>query len=171
MLQDEGVSHFEEPCPYWEMEQTAEVAAALDIDVTGGEQDCHLQDWRRMIEMRAVDILQPDVCYVGGISRARRVARMGEAAGLPITPHAANLSMVTVFTMHLLGALPNAGKYLEFSIEGADYYPWQAGLFRNPPFDVRDGRVEIPDEPGWGVEIAPEWLARAAYAVSEAEGG
>jgi len=37
MLEDEGVQHFEEPCPYWEQEWTAEVAAALDLDVTGGE--------------------------------------------------------------------------------------------------------------------------------------
>ena len=45
MLQDEGVRHFEEPCPYWEQEWTAEVAAALDLDVTGGEQDCLLTTW------------------------------------------------------------------------------------------------------------------------------
>ena len=94
-----------------------------------------------MIEMRAVDIVQPDVCYVGGITRALRVARMAEAAGLPCTPHAANMSMVTVFTMHLLAAIPNAGKYLEFSIEGPDYYPWQEGLFRRAPYAVVDGKV------------------------------
>ena len=69
--------------------------------------------------MHAVDIVQPDVCYMGGIVRTLRVARMAAAAGLPCTPHSANLSMVTLFTMHLLGAIPNAGKYLEFSIEGA----------------------------------------------------
>ena len=56
---------------------------------------------------------------------------MAEAVGMKVTPHAANLGLVTLFTMHLLAALPNAGKYLEFSIEGADYYPWQDGLFRN----------------------------------------
>jgi hypothetical protein len=50
MLQDEGVRHFEEPCPYWEQEWTTEVTAALDLDVTGGEQDCLLTTWRRMLE-------------------------------------------------------------------------------------------------------------------------
>ena len=57
----------EEPCPYWELEWTKEVTDALDIDVTGGEQDCDLSTWRRMIEMRAVDVLQPDICYLGGV--------------------------------------------------------------------------------------------------------
>ena len=47
-----------------------------------------------------------------------------------------------------VGALPNAGKYLEFSIEGPDYYPWQEGLFVEDPYAVRDGRVTIPSAPG-----------------------
>ena len=123
LLEANGISHYEEPCPYWELEQTREVAEALDIDVTGGEQDCMIATWRQMIAMRAVDVVQPDVCYLGGLCRTLRVARMAEEAGIPCTPHSANLSMVTLFTMHLLGAIGNAGKYLEFSIEGPDYYP------------------------------------------------
>lgn len=166
MLEDHGVVHFEEPCPYWELEQTKAVRDALDIDVTGGEQDCFMPVWKQMIGMRAVDIVQPDVCYIGGIVRTLRVARMAADAGLPCTPHSANLGMVTLFTMHLLGALENAGAYLEFSIEEADYYPWQYGLYRNDPYRVVDGHVTIPAEPGWGIEIAPEWLARATHQVS-----
>jgi len=68
--------------------------------------------------------------------------------------------------MHLLGALPNAGKYLELSIEGPDYYPWQEGLFVEDPYVVREGRVTIPSAPGWGVEISPEWLKSATYQSS-----
>jgi len=168
LLEDSRVEHFEEPCPYWELEQTREVAEALDVAVTGGEQDCDLVTWRRMVHMRTVDVIQPDVCYLGGIERTLQVARMGEEAGLPCTPHCANLSLVTLFTMHLLGAIGNAGKYLEFSIEGADYYPWQYGLFRNDPYAIVDGHASVPAEPGWGVEIEPEWLARATYQASEA---
>ena len=167
MLEDHGFCHFEEPCPYWELEQTREVTEALEIDVSGGEQDCSLATWRRMIEMRAVDIVQPDVCYLGGISRTLRVCRMAEAAGLAVVPHCANLSMVTLFTMHLLRAIPNAGKYLEFSIEGPDYYPWQEGLFVRSPFEIADGKATVTDAPGWGVEISPDWLANAEYRVSE----
>jgi L-alanine-DL-glutamate epimerase-like enolase superfamily enzyme len=169
MLEQHGVSHYEEPCPYWEIEQTKQVADALSIDVTGGEQDALIPLWRHIIDSRAVDIVQPDVCYVGGIARALQVADMAAQAGLPCTPHSANLSMVTLFTMHLLGAIPNAGKYLEFSIEGADYYPWQDGLFRNWPYAVQDGKVTIPDEPGWGVEIEPSWLEKSSYRISQVD--
>ncbi len=169
LLEGEGISHFEEPCPYWEFDQTRQVREALTIDVTGGEQDCEFTVWQAMIDNKAVDILQPDVMYMGGLSRTLHVAKMGEKAGLPITPHAANLSLVTMCTMHLLGAIPNAGKYLEFSIEGEDYYPWQDGLFLGHPYAIDDGKVTIPDAPGWGVEINPVWLENASYKASSGE--
>jgi L-alanine-DL-glutamate epimerase-like enolase superfamily enzyme len=104
--------------------------------------------------------------YVGGFSRALDVARLAANAGLPCTPHSANLSLVTICTMHLLKALPNAGPYLEFSIEGPDYYPWQRDLFLGDPFAVEDGCVSVPDAPGWGVDINPAWLDRAQYTKS-----
>jgi len=163
LLEANGIGHYEEPCPYWKLEETRAVTEALDLDVTGGEQDWDLATWARMIEMRAVDIVQPDVMYMGGIARTLRVAEMAAAAGLPCTPHSANLSLVTVCTMHLLGAIPNAGKYLEFCIEGRDYYPWQEGLFVENPFRIEAGHVSIPDAPGWGVVVSPAWLAVAAY--------
>ena len=166
LLQAEGISHFEEPCKYWELSETKEVTDALEIDVTGGEQDWDLSTWQRMIDMRAVDVLQPDVMYMGGIWRTLKVVDMAKKAGLPITPHSANLSLVTICTMHLLGAIDNPGKYLEFSIEQEDYYPWQVGLFLGDPFKVEGGKVIIPSEPGWGVTINPEWLAKATRQVS-----
>lgn len=164
ILEDHAFGHFEEPCPYPNLESTAEVAEKLTIPVSGGEQDCDLVQFKRMIRLKAVDIVQPDICYVGGLSRALEVARMAEEAGIPCTPHAANRSMVTLFTLHLQGAIPNAGPYMEFSIEEA---PWAEGLFVTDPFEVVDGHVAIPSGPGWGVDVNPDWLARADRTVSE----
>lgn len=163
MLQDHGISHYEEPVPYWELDQTQEVTQALDIDITGGEQDWDMGHWKRMIALHAVDVLQPDVMYMGGMARTLELARLGHAAGMPCTPHAANLSLVTMCTMHLLTAIPNAGKYLEFSIEGDDYYPWQRDLFLGNPFAISDGHATVTDAPGWGLEVNPAWLDRATY--------
>jgi L-alanine-DL-glutamate epimerase-like enolase superfamily enzyme len=169
MLEDNGVGHYEEPVPYWDLEATTEVTDALRIDVTGGEQDWDPATWKRMIQMRAVDVVQPDVMYMGGIANTLKVAAMAAAADLPCTPHAANLSLVTICTMHLLAAIPNAGKYLELSIEGDDYYPWQRDLFVGRPFEVSAGHVTVPDTPGWGVEISPAWLDRATYTEAALE--
>lgn len=163
LLEENGVCHFEEPCPYWELEWTAKVTAAIKVPVAGGEQDNNLAQWRRMIRMRAVDIVQPDICYIGGLTRALRVAKMAAKANMPCVPHSANLSMVTVFTLHMLGAIANAGPYVEFSIEPAN---WTKGLYE-PELKIRDGKVAIPAGPGWGVTISPKWLAKAKRQVSE----
>lgn len=163
LLQEHNIGHFEEPCPYWELEWTAEVTRALDMPVAGGEQDYDLKQWERMIGMRAVDIVQPDICYIGGLTRALKVAALAQEAGLPCVPHSANLSLVTVFTLHMMGAIANAGPHIEFSIEPTR---WTDGLF-TPALDVVDGNVQIPEGPGWGVAINPEWLERAEYLKSE----
>jgi L-alanine-DL-glutamate epimerase-like enolase superfamily enzyme len=166
LLEAEGVTHFEEPCPYWQFDETKRVTEALAIDVTGGEQDWDMATWQRMIDEHVVDIVQPDIMYMGGLWRTLQVADAAARAGMPCTPHCANLSLVTVATMHMLAAIPNAGQYLELSIEGPDYYPWQEGLFGGDPFAVKDGHVAVSDQPGWGVEIEPEWLSRSAYLAS-----
>ncbi|MCP4358840.1 MAG: mandelate racemase/muconate lactonizing enzyme family protein, partial [Chloroflexi bacterium] len=146
MLDDHGIVHFEEPCPYWDYEWTAEVTRSLqplNISVAGGEQDCSLSNWRRIIEMRAFDIVQPDICYIGGLTRAMRVAAMAQEAGIPCVPHSANLSLVTLFSLHMMGAIENAGSYVEFSIEPTPYYPWQVGIY-DPVLEVHDGKIKIP---------------------------
>ncbi len=168
-LEDNNVTHFEEPCPYWKPEQTKLVTDALNIDVTGGEQDCDLRIWKDMVKRKIVNIFQPDVMYMGGLTKALKAANIIENGGFICTPHTANLSLVTICTMHFLKAIKNAGPYLEFSIEKEDYYPWQQNLFLNSPFSLEDGKVEIKDDPGWGVQINPEWLTSSDYHISEIE--
>jgi L-alanine-DL-glutamate epimerase-like enolase superfamily enzyme len=162
-LEDNGFSHFEEPCPYWELEWTAQVADALKMPVAGGEQDNDLAQWQRMIRMHAVDIVQPDICYIGGVTRALRVAAMAEKANMKCVPHSANLSLVTVFTLHMMGAIPNAGPHIEFTIEND---PWTRNLYQ-PALEVRDGQVAIPAGPGWGISLNTDWLTQARREVSE----
>jgi L-alanine-DL-glutamate epimerase-like enolase superfamily enzyme len=163
LLEEYNFGHFEEPCPYWELEWTAEVAEALKIAVAGGEQDNDLAQWRRLTAMHAVDIAQPDICYIGGLTRALRAATMADKVGLKCVPHSANLSMVTVFTLHMMGAIRNAGPHVEFTIENDQ---WTQDLYR-PALEVRDGKIQIPDGPGWGVTISPEWLSKAKRDISE----
>ena len=167
LLEDNGIGFFEEPCPYWEFDWTRQVTEALSIDVGGGEQDCELSAWKTMIDMRAVDIVQPDVMYLGGIHRALKVAGMAAAAGLRCMPHSANLGLVTLCSMHLLRAIPNAGRYLEYSIEGEGPYAWTAGLFVEDPYRVEDGKVAVSDAPGWGIEVSKAFLDKADYRASE----
>lgn len=154
ILEEYGYFHYEEPCPYPQIEDTAKVAAALDIPVAGGEQDNSLPQFRRMLEMGAVDIVQPDIGYIGGISRARIVARMAEVAGIPCTPHCSNQSMLQMFTLHLVAAMPACTQYQEWGIENN---AWTEDLYGPMP-QVVDGLVTLSDRPGWGVDISPTVL-------------
>jgi len=166
LMEDHDFFFFEEPCPYWELEWTAEVAAALRMNVAGGEQDNDLAQWRRMIRMNAVDICQPDLCYLGGLTRSWRVAAMARQAGKPVVPHSSHLSLVTLFALHFMAAAPNAGPFVEFSIE-ADAN--EGETFYAPRLKVENGEVKIPDGPGWGVTINPAWLAAGSYRKSESQ--
>jgi len=167
LIQDHGYYFFEEPCPYWELEWTAEVAKNLDMLVTGGEQDNDLAQWRRMIKMNAVDLIQPDILYLGGITRTLRAAKMAEQVGMKCILHSANVAMVSVFTLHVMGAIHNAGPFFELSIEPGGIAKQAAELYQ-PFLETKDGAVAIPDGPGWGVEFRQDWLSGADHQVSEA---
>jgi L-alanine-DL-glutamate epimerase-like enolase superfamily enzyme len=162
LLEDHGFGFFEEPCPYWELEWTAAAAKSLRIPVAGGEQDNDLAQFRRMLNMRAVDIVQPDICYIGGLARTMQVGKWAAEARIKCIPHSANLSMVTVFTLHAYASMPNAGDYLEYTIEEDT---WTKGLYE-PELRITDGRVAIPDGPGWGVKIKQSWLEQAEKLTS-----
>lgn len=163
LLEDNHYGHFEEPCPYWELDWTKQVTAKLTIPVAGGEQDNWMPVWKQMIREHVVDIVQPDICYVGGITRTLQIARMAAEYGKLCVPHSANHSLVTVFTLHLWNAMSNHGPFLEFSIEDQEQF---RRMF-TPTLEPVDGRVAIPDEGhGWGITIQDEWLQVAEYRVS-----
>lgn len=63
-----------------------------------------------------------------------------------------------------MAAIPNAGPFVEFTIEGDMNH---GGVMCSPSLEVKDGKVKIPDGPGWGVKINPDWLAKANYQKSE----
>lgn len=162
LLEEYRFFHFEEPCPFPDLEATAQVAAALDMPVAGGEQDYDLTQFRRMIETRAVDIVQPDVGYIGGVSLARKVALMAQFAGIPCTPHCANRTL-QMFTLHLAAAMPACYQFHEWSIEESQ--SWADEVFE-PRLEVRNGVVKVPTDPGWGLTVVPSFLAKAEQRVS-----
>jgi L-alanine-DL-glutamate epimerase-like enolase superfamily enzyme len=166
LLEEGGVAYFEEPCVYWDIDATARVNADSEVPVCGGEQDYDLLRWRLIFEKGAVSLAQPDVCYLGGLSQTLKVARMAEQHGLSIMPHAANPSMVLLFSMHLMAAIPNAGPFLEYGIEES---PWVVDAF-SPALEMVDGKVAIPEGPGWGVTMNEEWLANSEHRFAEWDG-
>ena len=166
ILEPNGVIHFEEPCPYWEFEWLSSVRETLDIAVAGGEQNNMIQhfgnDWERLIERPVLDIVQPDIGYVGGITRTKRIADLAAEQGILCVPHGPNHTLQKVFTLHFLAAIDMPGQYpFEYKIPNRG-----DGSFYSPEPVIKDGMISIPVGPGWGVEIDPEWLARADVRVT-----
>ncbi|TQV85625.1 mandelate racemase/muconate lactonizing enzyme family protein [Exilibacterium tricleocarpae] len=151
MLQDHGVSFFEEPCPWQDFEMTRQVADALQMDVAGGEQDSSLPKWRWMIEHRALDIVQPDLLYNGGLIRCLAVARMAARAGLKVIPHAPRNDSEVSYTLHFASIVPNIGAHQEFqAAPPKDRYGY------HPEFKIVDGVIPVPTTPGLGVVFDKE---------------
>ena len=161
-----GIKLFEEPCPYWEIEKTKAVrdaCAEFGLPVAGGEQDYIDTMWERMIDGSVMDVCQPDLLYIGGFSRALRVARHAAQKGLLVTPHTSNRSPILVMGLHYMACINTPYPFLECGIE-ADL--WTKDAYE-PPVEIRDGRVKVPSAPGWGFEPSGEFLAKSQYGISK----
>src|ERR1051326_129555 len=86
-LQEMKYLWFEEPCPGEELSETKKVADALEVKIAYGEQNSSLWQFQWIIENKVIDIVQPDLNYNGGFTRAARVARMARKANMWICPH------------------------------------------------------------------------------------
>jgi len=166
-MHEYGIKLFEEPCPYWQIENTKAVRDACEkigMPVAGGEQDYVDTMWERMINQRVVDVCQPDLLYIGGFSRALRIARFAADKGLQVTPHTSNKSAIFVMGLHYMACIENPYPFMECGIEED---AWALGSYA-PILNVADGRVAVPDSLGWGFTPTEEFLKSAEYAVSRA---
>jgi L-alanine-DL-glutamate epimerase-like enolase superfamily enzyme len=112
----------------------------------GGESLYSCAAFHDAIRRQALDILQPDVARVGGITNAMRVCHMASAANLPVAPHVSPELSITV-----AAAVPNS--------VFVEYIPQMEPLLKRPP-TRRDGYGVPPDTPGHGVEFDPDALER-----------
>jgi len=159
MLEEIKAVYFEEPCPFDHLEDTKKVADTLTIPVAGGEQE--YSDWRFrwMIANRAVDIVQPDLHYYGGMIRSIRVARMAEAARMPTTVHISG-GFGFVYMLHFASCVKDVGRYQEYKL-GTEAY----GSWFDPPITVKDGRMSVPAGPGVGIKDLKALLQDAVEAA------
>ncbi len=151
------IFHFEEPCPYWDLDATAKVARAIDMPVAGGEQDWDLRRFKEMLQKEAVDIVQPDVIKAGGYSVCKKIAALAEAFGCVCTPHQTQ-PFGTVANLHLAASTPSIRYYQEYNIEP---HPLWESLFLEPVLVVKDGLLTVPEGPGLGVELNPKVVGKA----------
>jgi L-alanine-DL-glutamate epimerase-like enolase superfamily enzyme len=157
-LEQYGILHFEEPCPYHDDDSTAKVSAVLDMAVAGGEQEWDLLRFKTLLADNVVDIIQPDAIKVGGLLRARKIGVLAEAFGAPVTQHNTQPTVGTVAMLHFAAVCPACRTFQEYALSSiAGEHPLCAAL-NEPDLTVRDGCLRVPDGPGLGVEFDDEKL-------------
>jgi L-alanine-DL-glutamate epimerase-like enolase superfamily enzyme len=144
-----GVHWFEEPVRTDDRAGSARLAAALDVPVAGYETESRVAGFRDLIAAGAVDVVQPDVIWTGGVTACRRVAALADAAGLPCVPHVYSTALSLAANLHFTASLPNA-YLLEF-----DQNPnaLRTELLDEPIEPDGDAVVAVPDRPGLGVRF------------------
>lgn len=156
LMQAHEFDFYEEPVPFDWYQETLAVNQALRIPIAGGEQEPSLRNFRWLIANDALDIVQPDIFYFGGMVRSMRVARMAEAVGKPCIPHISGSGLGYLYMMHFVSALPNAGPYHEFKGFAPDI-PMHCPT---ADLQVKGGTIQVPTGPGLGVELDPAFVAR-----------
>ncbi|MEL7092774.1 MAG: mandelate racemase/muconate lactonizing enzyme family protein [Pseudomonadota bacterium] len=164
---------FEEPVAPEDHDGYRELRAGLSVNISGGEAEFGRWGWRALLESRGLDIAQPEVCALGGVSEYLRVLALCHAHHTPVVNHVWGSGIAVACNLHLLAAMPPLPGGL---------HPWEPMLefdttenrFRDQlltePLDIqgqvkrRGGRVEVPSGPGLGVSPDPEVIAR--YAIT-----
>lgn len=150
----------ETPVMSTDVDATIEVARQIPVPVASGERFSRKRDFARLLASGAVDIVQPELLAVGGVLGLTKVAALAEAFEAFVAPHNAQSPFTTVVNVHVDAAAPNAliqECFDEFLV------PWSREVLTGWA-KVVDGYLEVPDAPGFGVELHESEAARYPYA-------
>ena len=167
-LEELGAYWFEEPVAPEDLDGYRELRAGLRVNISGGEAEFNRWGWRQILENRGLDIAQPEVCAVGGVSEYLRVLALCHAHFTPVINHVWGSAIAVATNLQLLAAMPALPGGLK---------PWEPLLefdttdnkFRDDllkvPLDIQgqlkaqSGYVNIPNAPGIGVTPDPDFIA------------
>lgn len=156
IMEEYNYDFFEEPVPFDYYEETKAVADGLQVPIAGGEQEPSMHNFRWLVGNDAVQVVQPDIFYFGGMVRSMKVARMGAHYNKLCVPHISGSGLGYLYMMHFVSAVPNAGPYHEFKGFNNEL-PLEC-----PTSDLKshEGTVKVPTGPGLGVTIDPDYIAK-----------
>ena len=147
-----GVAWLEEPLDQFDFEGYRRLRDQTTTPIAGGELAGDIWPLREMIERRALDIVQPDATFTGGIAGALEIAQMAETFGLGFAPHAWSNGLGLAANMHVLAA--THGTWLEYPYDPPGWVPQGRDAMLTSPITIdADGWVTMPEGPGLGVSL------------------
>jgi D-galactarolactone cycloisomerase len=164
-LEDMGwrLRWYEEPVVQEDLDGYAEVRRALATPIAGGENEYTLFGFKQLLEKRALDIAQPDICIAGGFTGCRHIVALAHAHGVQVNPHVWASAVGQAASLQLIAAIPVANHslypkdiLLEFDTSS---HPFRNEL-TSDPLKQKGGWVQIPQKPGLGIEVSRDIIER-----------
>ena len=163
---------FEEPLRPENIEAWGDLKQGLDYTLATGESLYSRYEFLRLLQVKGADLIQPDICVVGGISEMRRIATLAEAFFVGVAPHNPMGPLATAVNVHFSAATQNF-KILEYRLPVGQGYVYggtevekriDATRYVADPYLPKDGYLELrPDRPGWGVEMDEKAMTEDGY--------
>lgn len=161
---------YEEPIRPENIDVWGDLKAKLNVPLATGESLYNRWEFLRLLQAKGADIVQPDICVVGGLYEMRKIAALAEAFYVPVAPHNPMGPLATAVNLHFSAACPNF-KILEYRLPmGAAYTGHglsdsdEEAAYVKDPYLPEDGHLMLrPDRPGWGVEIDEDYLKTDRY--------
>ncbi|MEL7215276.1 MAG: mandelate racemase/muconate lactonizing enzyme family protein [Pseudomonadota bacterium] len=158
-LEPLNIYWMEEPLHRADRAGMAALRAATDIRIAGGEMTREISAIHDLIEDRALDVLQPDVALVGGITGCRRVALAARAAGVAFTPHSWTNGIGVLANAHLTAGLGEAA-WLEWPFDPPEWSLERRDFMLAAPLEAQEGWLDLGDAPGLGITLDEDRLAQ-----------
>jgi L-rhamnonate dehydratase len=138
------------PDDYWGYAQLKKQVPPTML-VTTGEHEATRWGFRHLLEMKAADIIQPDVGWCGGITEVIKISALADAHGVLVIPHGSS-----VYSYHFVVTRTNSpfAEFLMMHENAEEVVPMFSPILLNEPVPV-NGRMKVPETPGFGVELNP----------------
>ncbi len=164
-MEEEGVRYVEQPVEG--VARMAEVTQAVDVPIMADESAWTPQDILEIVERRAADMISLYTTKPGGLFKAKKVAAVAEAAGLPLNVNGSHETGVgNAANLHLVAstaAVTEAGVFPVTTIKGSEPTQMAGKMYLDDivtrAFDYRDGNLVVPSLPGLGIELDEEKVA------------
>lgn len=163
---------FEEPLRPENIEMWGDLKQGLNCTLATGESLYNRNEFLRLLQVKGADIIQPDICVVGGMSEMRRIATLAEAHFVSIAPHNPMGPLATAVNVHFSAAQQNF-RILEYRLPKGQCYVYGGTDLEKredetryvvDPYLPKDGYLELrPDRPGWGVEMDEKAMQEDGY--------
>ncbi|MFB6105804.1 MAG: mandelate racemase/muconate lactonizing enzyme family protein, partial [Halobacteriaceae archaeon] len=158
-LEPYDLAWLEDPVPPEKVDAHRRVTEAVAAPIMTGENLVLPADFMEYATEGAFDVAAPDINKCGGVSEFLKMAAICDVAGVPMSPHNISSPVGTMAGVHAAAAIPN---FLALEYHARDV-PWWEDLVERTHGSgpvISDGTVDLPEGPGWGVEIVPEVAER-----------